>query len=117
MAVVTSLSSWTRSTFGGLPRSFWFLTLATFVNRAGLFVLPFLTLFLTSQRHFSVESATQVIGIYGIGSFASQFLGGFLADRIGRRMTMVISMFVTAGLLLVLGTLSDIGTIAVSTLL
>jgi predicted MFS family arabinose efflux permease len=117
MTAVTSLRSWARNTVSGLPRSFWLLMLATFVNRAGLFVLPFLTLYLTGQRHFSVESATEVIGFYGVGSFTSQFFGGFLTDRVGRRTTMVISMFITAGLLLILGTLGDIVAIAAITLL
>ncbi len=113
----TSIGSWTQGTLAGLPRSFWFLTLGTFVNRAGLFVLPFLSLYLTTQRGLSVERATEVVSLYGIGSFISQFLGGFLADRLGRRTTMLISLFVTAALLLLLGTLSDIGAISVITLL
>src|SRR5579859_7364486 len=117
MNMLATLTTWSRATVGGLPRSFWFLTLGTFVNRAGIFVLPFLSLFLTTQRHLSIGQATEIVSLYGIGSFLAQISGGYMADRLGRRMTMLISLFVSAGLILFLGTLTDASVIAVTTLL
>ena len=35
-----------RAAFSGLPREIWLLSFTCFVNRAGMMVLPFLTLFL-----------------------------------------------------------------------
>ena len=46
----SKLTNYTRRSFGGLPGTFWWLWLGTLVNRIGIFVSPFLTLFLTGQR-------------------------------------------------------------------
>ena len=43
------------------PRAFWVLVVGTFINRTGLVVLPFLALFLTSQRGFSIAQATGAV--------------------------------------------------------
>ncbi len=74
---------------GGLPRPFWVLFAGTFVNRAGTFVVPFLAIYLTQARHFSIASAGAIAAIYGAGGMVASPLGGYLADHIGRRRTMV----------------------------
>ncbi|MDX1530491.1 MAG: MFS transporter [Rhodothermales bacterium] len=83
----------------GYPRAFWVLWAGTLVNRLGLVVLPFLTLYLTTVRGLRVEQATLVVGLYGAGTFAASFIGGALADRIGRKAVLVSSL-VSGGLLL-----------------
>jgi MFS family permease len=90
-----------RENLRSLPPSAWVLFAGTFVNRLGTFVLPFITLYLTS-RHFSVAQAGLAVAMYGIGGFAAQILGGLLTDRIGRRNTIGFSMFGAAALTLVL---------------
>ena len=45
-----------RQSLRSLPPAAWVLFAGTFVNRLGTFVLPFITLYLTS-RHFSVPQA------------------------------------------------------------
>jgi len=40
---------------GDLPPEFWMLWIGTIINRLGGFVIPFLTLFLTSQRGIPVN--------------------------------------------------------------
>lgn len=105
-----------RAIGAGLPRVFWFLWLGTLVNRLGIFVVPFLTLFLTRERGFSAAQATLAVSLYGIGSFVSQFLGGWLSDHVGRRPTIVVSMIATSMLLLVLAFASSLAAIAGLTL-
>ncbi len=117
MAITAGFTTWFRALVGGLPRAFWFLWLGTFINRVGIFVLPFLSLFLTSQRGLTTERATLAISLYGIGSFSAQLAGGFLADRLGRRFTMLISLFGSAALLMILSALTDYGQIALTVLL
>jgi MFS family permease len=78
-----------------LPRSFWLLWLGTFINRIGIFVAPFLTLFLTRERGFTVPEAAFVVSIMGFGGFLAQFVGGYCADRFGRRPTLLISLWGT----------------------
>jgi len=82
---------------GGLPRTFWWLWLGVLVNRVGTVVQPFLALYLTTGRHLSVAGAGAVVAVTGAGSIASQPLGGALADRAGRRPTIVGGM-VASGL-------------------
>ncbi len=86
-----------------LPPTYWFLCLGTLINRIGSFVIPFLTLYLTSQRGISVSRAALVVSLYGAGSFVAQFVGGELTDRLGRRPVLLISLFVTPMVMLALG--------------
>src|SRR5262245_27982620 len=75
-----------------LPRSFWVLWAGILVNRAGTFVEPFLIIYLTTQRGLSAASAGTVLVAFGAGAFASQLLGGGLADHLGRLATVVGGM-------------------------
>ena len=80
-----------RQNLRSLPPAAWVLFGGTFVNRLGTFVMPFMTLYLT-HRGFSVPQAGVALAMYGIGGVAAQFLGGWLADRIGRRNAIGFSM-------------------------
>lgn len=84
-----------------MPPAAWVLFAGTFVNRIGTFVLPFFTLYLTG-RGFSAAQAGLAIGSYGLGGLVAQLFGGLLADRIGRRNTIALSMLSTGALTLVL---------------
>jgi MFS family permease len=84
-----------------MPRSAWILFAGSFVNRLGTFVLPFLTLYLT-RRGYSAPQAGLAIAGYGLGGIVSQAVGGLLADRVGRRNAITMSMFAAAGLTLIL---------------
>lgn len=75
-----------------LPRPAWILFLGTFLNKFGTFVIPFLVLYLTRQG-YSTTQAGVAIGAYGVGTFMASAMGGYLADRIGRRKTIALSMF------------------------
>ena len=79
-----------------LPRTFWYLWTGALVNRLGGFVMPLLALYLTGPRGLSVEQVGLVISLYGAGSLAAGPLGGFLADRIGRRRTLVLGLVLGA---------------------
>ena len=68
------------------------LVVGTFVNRTGLVVLPFLALYMSGPRAFSVAQATAAVSVYGAGAFAGGFVGGWLSDRIGRRPVLLASL-------------------------
>lgn len=74
-----------------MPREAWILFAASFVNRVGSFVLPFFTLYLTGRGE-PPAVAGLALAAYAGGSLASRFLGGILADRVGRRNTIAIAM-------------------------
>jgi MFS family permease len=76
----------------GLPRDAWILFVGAFVNRLGTFVLPFITLYLTSRGYSAPQAGLGLAG-YGLGAIGAQGAGGLLADRLGRRNTIALSMF------------------------
>ncbi len=81
-----------RENLRTLPRAAWILFLGTFINRFGTFVMPFLAIYLT-RRGFGMAEAGAAVSAYGGGHVIASTLGGHLADRIGRRRTIVMSMF------------------------
>lgn len=90
-----------RQSLQTLPRSLWVLSVGSFVNRFGAFVYPFLVLYLT-RAGYSAAQAGAAVTTYGAGSIASSALGGVLADRIGPRTTIVVSMGTSAATMLAL---------------
>jgi predicted MFS family arabinose efflux permease len=57
-----------QDSFKGLSSEVWYLALITFVNRAGTMVLPFLSLYLTSDLNFSLTQVGWVMSRFGVGS-------------------------------------------------
>jgi MFS family permease len=91
------------SSLRALPRPAWVLFFGVFLNKFGAFVIPFLTLYLTG-RGYTLGDAGMAIAAYGAGNLAASLLGGYLADRIGRRKTIVLSMFSGALAMMLLST-------------
>lgn len=63
---------------------------ATVINRFGDFVMPFLTLYLTTKIGLSFEVAGIIVTISSIIGIPSSFLGGKFADELGRKTTYLI---------------------------
>ncbi|MFF8280206.1 MDR family MFS transporter [Streptomyces lateritius] len=93
---IDSLRRSARATVSGLPGGFWWLWLSTLVNRTGAFVLTFLSLYLTQELGHSAWYAGLVVALHGLGGVAGSPLGGTLADKWGRRPTMVTTHLMTA---------------------
>lgn len=105
------LSRWTQD-LRAYPRGVWTLLGGVLVLRTGAMVSPFMTLFLTEGRGLTPAFAGLVVAAYGAGAVLGSILGGLLADRIGRRPTMLLALF-GAGLVFPLGSLpQDIGLLA-----
>jgi MFS family permease len=88
---------------GGLPRAFWVLWAGTLVNRLGGAVFPFLAVYLTRERGLSAERAGLVVGLYAAGGMIAGPAGGALADRAGRRPTLLLGTTGAAAAMLGLG--------------
>jgi len=99
----------------GLPPTYWLLWSGTLINRLGGFVIPFLTLYLTSQRGIPVSQAALMVSLFGAGSFLSQLVGGELADRLGRRPVMLMSFLITPIVMVVFGLARPLRLIAACT--
>jgi len=109
-----SLSSWRSRVTADLPRPFWYLVAGTFVNRIGFVVEPFLALYLSGPRRLTPATVGVVLACFGAGSFVSQIVGGYLADRVGRRATLVIGMAGTAASFVILASVRNLVLIAVA---
>lgn len=86
------------------PRAFWFVWWGTLVNRLGGFVVPLLTIYLIQVRRLDVATAGAIVSVFGAGNIIASLIGGQLADRVGRRATMLISLFGGAGAMFLLAT-------------
>jgi MFS family permease len=102
-----SSSSKTATTGGhtrlrDLPSAFWWLWVAQLVVWVGRFVVPYMTIFLTSSVGMSAGEAGLVVAAYGVGVVVSSLTGGVLADRIGRRRTLLGSELLSVVVLVVI---------------
>jgi MFS family permease len=84
-----------------MPPAAWVLFAGSFVNRFGSFVLVFLVIWLT-ENGYSPAQAGAAVSAYGVGALGASLLGGYLADRIGRRNAIALSMLSAAATMLAL---------------
>jgi MFS family permease len=109
----TSLSRAVKGAMSGLPSQFWWLWTSTLINRLGGFVTTFMALYLTADRGLSASFAGLVAALYGAGGAVASVVGGVLADRVGRRPTLLISQLATAAVMTMLGFVREPALIAV----
>lgn len=110
---VTVMRRAVRETVSGLPREFWWLWTSTLVNRLGAFVATFMALYLTLDRGHSASYAGLVASLHGLGGVISSLAGGVMADRFGRRPTLLVAQASTAVSVALLGFVQDPVSIAV----
>jgi len=77
------------------------------INRAGAMVLPFMTLYLTTDLGFTLTAAGWVMGAYGLGSILGAYAGGYLTDKLGYYHIQLYSLIISAFILLFLVFLKD----------
>jgi MFS family permease len=85
---------WHR-TVGGFPADFWILWSGILVNRIGGLAFPFLSFFLIS-RGVPQNVAAAAVSCWGIGGLSAAFFGGWSADRIGRKFTLLTGLIFSA---------------------
>src|ERR1700733_8647849 len=95
------------------PRTYWLVWWGTLVNRLGGFVVPLLTIYLITVRPLSVAEAGGVVAIFGAGAIGASLAGGYLSDHVGRKATLLISLFGGAVAMAILGSVRELHTIRV----
>jgi MFS family permease len=78
-------------TYRGLPRNMYILFGATVINRFGDFVMPFLTMYLTTKIGLSFAISGIIVTIASLITIPSSILGGKFADELGRKKTYLIA--------------------------
>jgi len=81
-----------KDSFEGLSKEVWILALIYLVNRCGEMVIPFMSVFLTSQLGYTKTQTAIVLTCFGIGALLGSTIGGQLTDRIGNFKVMAISL-------------------------
>lgn len=100
-----------------LPRAVHVLCVGSFINRAGTFLVPFLTIYLTQRLHYGESFATLCMGAYGLGAMGAALAGGHLADHVGRRRVMLFSLVGSALCIASFGYVREKATIVTLTIL
>ncbi len=91
--------------YRGLPREVYTIFFATLINGMGIFVYPFLALYLTQRLEYSIERAGLFMFIASCAYIPGTFIGGKLCDSAGRRpvlfaaQTLASLMFLVCGLI------------------
>jgi MFS family permease len=104
-----------RREYHSLPAAYWTIWFGTLINKMGGFVVPFMALYITRERHESEATAGAVMSLYGAGSILAGFVGGTLADGLGRRATILLSLFGGAAAMLAVGLASSLLQICAAT--
>ena len=99
-----------------LPGQYWILFSGTLVNRFGNFVMPFLVIYLKMHGH-EERTIGFTLGAYGAGGLCAGIIGGYLADRIGRKPTMLISCVGSAAFMLLLSQATSVPALLLTTLM
>jgi MFS family permease len=99
----TGLRTHGRGGWLGLPRTYWMLWGGMLLNRLGGSVFFLLGIYLTRERGLRPELAGLVISAYAAGGLVAGPLGGALADRVGRRATLLLGTACAGLLMLALG--------------
>ena len=84
------------SVYSGLPKPLYTLFIATVVNSTGMFVFVFLTLFLTGKLGMSQSDTGSFMFLISMVYIPGNFIGGKLADKLGRKRLMIVSQIISA---------------------
>ncbi|MCH9681371.1 MAG: MFS transporter [Deltaproteobacteria bacterium] len=79
-----------------LPRCLWFLVAGTTLTKAGAFVFPYLTIYLSQARGLGLPIVGTVLAVGGAGLVVGNVTGGWAADRIGRKPTLLAALVINA---------------------
>jgi len=86
-----------RRTYDEYPPQFWLLLLGSFVDQlGGALVFPFLTLYITRRFAVSMTELGMLIGVFSVATLVGGMLGGAMADRLGRKGTLIFGLVASA---------------------
>jgi MFS family permease len=115
---MSNLLTNTRKIYNEYPRAFWTYNVIVFIDRLGGFMLyPFFALYLTQKFDIGMSTVGILVGIFSISGMVGSALGGAIADRMGRKVIIIVSLVLSSLSALGMGFAPTIGIfIAVITL-
>src|SRR5512133_2686764 len=108
------------------PRAFWIYNIIIFIDRLGGFMLyPFFALYLTQKFHIGMSTVGILFAVFSVSGMVGSALGGAIADRMGRKVVIILSLILSSfsalgmgfaptiaifvAVVVLVGTLSNIG--------
>ncbi|MEJ5994689.1 MFS transporter [Pedobacter sp. Du54] len=96
-----------KTSFSGLSRETWLLSIVIFINRCGYMAVPFMGLYVTESLHRSNRDAGIIMLCFGIGSILGAAVGGKLTDVFGFRPVQIFSSIIGGAFFLGFSLLND----------
>jgi len=91
------------------PNAFKVLTLATFIDMLGSFLLyPFYSLYITSRFGVGMIEVGYLLSINSVGHLLGGVIGGALADKYGRRSMILLGLIISGTGSIMLGLVNDL---------
>ncbi|WP_412465490.1 MFS transporter [Pedobacter sp. KLB.chiD] len=95
-----------KTSFNGLSKQTWLLSIVMMFNRCGSMAVPFMGLYVTQSLHRSEMDAGLIITLFGVGSILGSATGGKLTDMIGFRPVQILSSIIGGLLFILFSTIS-----------
>src|SRR5215208_2076283 len=90
------------------PLPFWVLMTGTFIDRLGTnLIMPFLAIYVVQRFDAKITQVGLIYTIFAVSSGLGNFLAGALADRFGRRFTLILGLVCAATARIALGLADD----------
>jgi MFS family permease len=90
-----------KSSFSGLSKETWLLSMVILINRCGYMAVPFMSLYVTQSLHRSYFDAGLISTLFGIGAVLGAAVGGKLTDVFGFRPVQIMAAIVGGLLFLI----------------
>lgn len=102
-----------KTSFSGLSKETWLLSIVMMFNRCGSMAVPFMGLYVTQSLHRSEMDAGLIITLFGVGSILGSATGGKLTDMIGFRPVQILSSIIGGLLFIFFSTITHFSTLCV----
>ncbi|MFX0002395.1 MAG: MDR family MFS transporter [Candidatus Hermodarchaeota archaeon] len=100
-----------KNVYRDYPNTFWVLTLATFIDMLGSFILyPFYALYITGRFGVGMIEVGFLFSIFSVGNIFGGVIGGALADKYGRRSMILIGLVVSGTGSILMGLADNLNT-------
>jgi len=104
----TTLLEKIRNIYQEYPPPFWVLMTGTFIDRLGTnLIMPFLAIYAVQRFDARITQVGLIFTIFAISSGVGNLLAGALADRLGRRFTLILGLVCAATARIALGLAND----------
>lgn len=102
-----------RTSFSGLSRETWLLSLVILINRCGYMAVPFMGLYVTQSLNRPVSDAGVIISLFGVGAILGAAAGGKLTDMFGFRPVQIVAAAIGGLFFLAFSIVKDFHTLCV----